>query len=126
MTVLDASAVLALLGDEPGSDAVMAALPSARLSAVNLAEVLTKLLDRGLDARLAAALLDTSGVTIVPFSARQAELATAVRTADIRRRLSLGDRCCLALTLDSDEPEVLTADREWATLDLPLTVRLLR
>ena len=41
--VLDASAVLALLANERGAEQVQAALGSAAMSAVNLAEVLAKL-----------------------------------------------------------------------------------
>ena len=45
MTVLDASAVLALVHDEPGAVTVAQALVSARLGAANLAEVIGKLVD---------------------------------------------------------------------------------
>jgi len=53
-------------------------------------------------------------------------MAGAVRSILGGRWLSLGDRCCLALTLRSTPPDVLTVDRAWADLDLPLHVRLIR
>ena len=43
--VLDASALLALLNREPGSEKVVAALPDAVMSSVNLSEVVAKLVD---------------------------------------------------------------------------------
>jgi ribonuclease VapC len=39
--------------------------------------------------------------------------------------LSLADRACLALARRLDIP-VITADREWAGLDLDITIRLIR
>ena len=51
MTVLDASAVLALMHDEPGADVVAAAVGAASLGTVNLAEVIGKLVDAGVDVR---------------------------------------------------------------------------
>jgi ribonuclease VapC len=126
VTVLDASAVLALVQDEPGADLVAGALDGATMSTVNVAEVVGKLVDAGLDGRRAVALLQSAGVELLPLSVEDAVLAGALRELVVGRSLSLGDRCCLALGLRSSPAEVLTADRAWADLDLPLTVRLLR
>ena len=83
--VLDSSALLALLWNEPGADYVAAALPGALLSSVNLAEVVTKLCERGSSGSEGRELVESLGV-VVDFDADQAEATAAPQTWGVRTR----------------------------------------
>lgn len=123
--VLDASAVLALLYDESGKDLVIAHAQGALVLSVNLSEVLTRVIDKGGNAERVRKLLQRLELTIVPFDEDLAVLAAKLRTATKSVGASLGDRACLALAASCRVP-VLTADRDWARLDLGLDIRLIR
>ncbi|MDP2794645.1 MAG: type II toxin-antitoxin system VapC family toxin [Sulfurisoma sp.] len=115
--VLDASAILACLNDEPGGEAVEALTRQATCltSAVNHAEVLTRLCDWGLsmeDAIEAAASLD---LCVVVFDEPLSRQVAALRQPTRAKGLSLGDRACLALAQHRACP-VHTADRPWLDL----------
>lgn len=113
--VLDTSAVLALLLDEPGADKVQATLPGALLSAVNLAEVISKLCERGMPSDQAELAIDSIGVEIVAFDGEQARLSGELRPVTRSLGLSLGDRACLALARLRKLP-AMTADVAWANV----------
>ena len=116
--VLDASALLAHLRDEPGADVVAEAIASgAVISTVNLAEVFSRVADRGGDPAKLAAELTRSGlldgaITVEPFTAADAIDAGRLRPLTRDAGLSLGDRACLALARRLDAP-ALTADTDW-------------
>ena len=122
--VLDASAVLALIQEEPGGAAVEARLDGARLSAVNLAEVAQRLSDQRPD-DLVIAVLGKFPCEVIGFDTPLALRTGLLRRATKARGLSLGDRACLALA-ERDGLAVVTGDRAWAELDLGVEVVLIR
>jgi PIN domain nuclease of toxin-antitoxin system len=111
--VLDSSAVLALLLAEPGAAMVAATLPGALISTVNLAEILTKLAERGMPIAAALAAVEMIGIETIPYSVAQACRTAELRTSTRDLGLSLGDRACLALACERGLPAV-TADHAWA------------
>jgi PIN domain nuclease of toxin-antitoxin system len=129
--VLDASALLALLKGEPGAERVAEALEQgAYLSAVNLAEVLSRLADWGEDpaeaqARMAQVGLLGAAVEVLPFTGEDALEVARLRALTRAYGLSFGDRACLALARRLGLP-ALTAERAWAELDLGIPVEVLR
>jgi ribonuclease VapC len=126
--ILDASAVLAMLLQEPGQDAVKAALASgAGISAANLAEVMTRLVKDGMPAERAE-----HALAALPMTLHELDYALAIQAGVQFARtkafgLSLGDRICLALAAREQAP-ALTADRIWLQAGplVGVEVRLIR
>jgi PIN domain nuclease of toxin-antitoxin system len=123
--VLDASAILADLHGEPGGERVRACIRGSVLSAVNLAEVITKLIDRGMTAEEAAFLSDQLNCEVLDADRGRAGRVGALHAKTSRIGVSLGDRFCLALAEELGVP-TLTADRRWKELDLGIQVQLIR
>ena len=116
--VLDASAVLAMLREEPGGDAVAAHVGRAAISAVNLQEVAKELLREGASPEAARAAIDELGLDVRAHDTEAAYAAAAFYPQTKQYGRGLGDRTCMALGLAMGVP-VLTTDREWKKVDLP-------
>jgi ribonuclease VapC len=123
--VLDASAILALLAEEPGADEVEAFLDGGAMSAVNLAEVLQKSIQHGVDTEGLEYDLQGLGVEVFPFDIAQARATAELWERSPRGGLSLGDRACLALAGGLGAVAV-TTDRRWSSLDLDVQIRVVR
>lgn len=123
--VADASAILALVFVERGRDHVAVTLPGAAISAVNLAEVMSKMLDKGLSPEQVRGQLNDLSLIVVDFDQDLALRTARLRAATRHRGLSLGDRACLALAIREKLP-VITADTAWSDLDLGVEVVLIR
>jgi ribonuclease VapC len=124
--VLDASAILAMLNDEPGAEKITPELLSrATTSAVNLAEVQTILVREGGDSDESWALAVDPIPSVEPFTAEHARIAGTLIQKTTSLGLSLGDRACLALALTLEAP-VYTTDRLWKKLKLGIPIYFLR
>jgi len=110
--ILDASALLAMLQDEPGGQIVADALDQARMSTVNYAEVVSHYARLGADRGSIDAMLRPLPLDLVPVDAALALTAGMLRRETAALGLSLGDRFCLALAMHDRLP-AWTADRAW-------------
>lgn len=123
--VLDASAVLAVIQEEPGAERIEAHLDTGCISAVNLAEIVGKLQDRGLgDSEI------DELVALLDLDTRILDKEGAVFMGKLRQTtklagLSLGDRACLALA-HSLGATAITMDRTWKSLDIGVPIEVAR
>lgn len=122
--VLDASAIFALLDQEPGWETVDAVTRRV-VSVVNVAEVGTVLVNRGYIVEQFVLVLASLQLETIDFDSRQAYETARLRAATKSAGLSLGDRACLALAGALRLP-VLTADRAWRDIDVGVTIELIR
>jgi len=123
--VLDASALLTLFNREPGHEAVAGLLDASAISAVNLAEVASKLTDAGLSPSGIRSALQALRLDVIAFDEEAAYGSAVLRTSTRKAGLSLGDRACLS-TASALGATAVTADRNWATKRSGVKVQVLR
>jgi PIN domain nuclease of toxin-antitoxin system len=109
---------------EAGADFVEDVLPGALLCSVNLAEVVTKLHDRGLSDDEVKIALETVDCEVVDFDRELATICGDLRKETRSLGLSLGDRACLAVARQRDIVAI-TTDAAWARAPA-VKVKLLR
>ncbi len=124
--VFDASAILALLLQEPGAEKLTDEIRiNAVASTVNLAEVQSKLVKKGVPLERAWAHTLSAVIAAEPFTSEQAKIAGSLITETASRGLSLGDRACLALAIALKAP-VYTTEQTWKNLKVGIPIHVLR
>lgn len=123
--VLDASALLAVLLDEQGSQNVIPVMRGSLMSAVNASECFSRAIDKGYSASIPTQLLRQFDITIMPFGLKQAAMTAELRQHKSSVGASLGDRAFLALAIEH-QANALTGDRRLAALDIGVDIQLIR
>ncbi len=123
--VVDASAVLAVLFNETGKQAVIDHGRGGWISAINLTEVLTRAIDKQVPPALRNDIVGGMGLSVMAFDAAAAAATAELREPTRHLGLSLADRACLQLAMQLGVP-VLTGDRAWGDLDIDVEIKLIR
>lgn len=123
--VIDASAVLALLNQESGSEEILQYIGNAAISSVNLSEVIAKLADAGIPEADINQILLNLNLEVVVFNEEQALKAGMMRPATKSIGLSVRHRACLALGILLNQP-VVTTERLWSSLSVGIEIRVVR
>jgi PIN domain nuclease of toxin-antitoxin system len=124
--VLDASAILAVIFREPGAEKLTSEiLETAIASTVNLAEVQTKLIQKGYDPEEAWEDANLLKEPPAPYTSDQAKTAGTLVKKTQSYGLSLGDRSCLALAIALNAP-VYTTEQVWKNLKVGVPIHVIR
>lgn len=127
--ILDSSAVLALIHNEPGCKVVKPLLPNAVMSSVNVAEVVGILRARyKMPQHEITEMIEELIQTIASFNAAQAYIVGEIEKINREQKLglSLADKACVSLGEVMNAP-VYTADKAWAKVKiLNVQIHLIR
>jgi len=114
--LLDASALIALIRNEPGAERVKEVLDSSQIHALNLAEVVRKMISKRMPPAEVRNLLEDLHLTVVEQLGLEQAYAAGQLAAERRDLgLSLGDAVCLTAAKAMDMTAI-TADRSWSGL----------
>lgn len=123
--VLDASALLAMLFGEPGSDVVASRGSGAVVSSVGYSETLAKMIDRGIGLADAERIIGRLSIYVAAFDSEAAAVAASLCVHTRPLGLPFAALACLALGLKTGLP-VLTADRRWLEVPGQVKIELIR
>lgn len=123
--ILDASAIIAMLKDEPGAEIVADALPYAIVSTVSISEVYAVMIRSGIPEQKTSTILSDLIGQIDSFDYDQALLAASLKIQHKELGLSFGDCACLALAKIHHLP-VMTADKIWGKLKIGIKINIIR
>lgn len=121
--LLDASAVLAWLQQEPGATEVRDMLDGGVITAANWSEVLQKVRQHGGDPDEVGLLLRSLGLEVADVVRADGE--HAARLWDRSNPLSLADRLCLAVAHRLRLP-LVTAESRWVESGSGIDIRVIR
>jgi ribonuclease VapC len=125
LAVIDASAILVLAKNEAGAAQVAGRIRNCLLSAVNLAEVVSKLKRHSVPVEQARSDVLAFVNAVVSFDEEQAQVAGVLHSQTRALKLSYADCACLGLAMSRRLP-VVTADRKWAEANLDLRLEYIR
>ena len=123
--ILDASALLALIFDEPGAEIVAPQARDSRILSVNFSEVVQRVLSIDGNPERAEEAVDLLKIKVAPFDRRLARLTAELREITSFMGASFADRACLAFALATSAP-VLSSDQDWRRLDIGIDIRMIR
>lgn len=123
--VLDASAILALIQGEAGSEEVRPLLPRATMSAVNFGETIQRLRRGGMPLETLTQVMTSLVPNPVPFERETAYVAATIHERTRGQGISFGDCACLALAMMLCVPAV-TAERKWEKCDVGVDIVRIR